>query len=157
MLDEQLKTADFMINSNPPRDNLRERAPRLQWIQTTGAGVDGLLPLDWLPANITLTNHSGAHSDKAEDYCTMALLMLQMRAPALLANQRDRKWVPLFTTPVAGQTAVVIGFGDLGSAAGRAARKLGLKVTALPPSRQPRGSSGATSRDAAPTTTTSRR
>jgi phosphoglycerate dehydrogenase-like enzyme len=131
ILDEALKTADFMINSNPPRENLRERAPNLQWLQTTGAGIDGLLPLDWLPADITLTNNSGAHGDKAEDYCAMALLMLQMRMPSIAGNQRDKKWDPIFTQPIAGKTAVVIGFGDLGSAAGRAAKKLGLKVIAV--------------------------
>ena len=109
MLDDALQTADFMINSNPPKERLRERAPRLQWIQTTGAGIDGLLPLDWLPADITLTNNSGAHGDKAEDYCAMALLMLQTRTPAIVANQRDRKWQPIFTAPIAGKTAVVIG------------------------------------------------
>ena len=61
----------------------------------------------------------------------MALLMLQSRTPAVLANQRDKKWEPIFTTPIAGKTAVVIGFGDLGSAAGRAAHKLGLRVIAV--------------------------
>lgn len=132
ILDEALQTADFMINSNPPRERLRERAPRLQWIQTTGAGVDGLMPLGWLPADITLTNNSGgAHGAKAEEYCAMAFLMLQSRTPAVLANQRDKIWEPIFTTPIAGKTAVVIGFGDLGSAAGRAAHKLGLKVIAV--------------------------
>jgi phosphoglycerate dehydrogenase-like enzyme len=131
ILDDALKTADFMINSNPPRERLRERAPRLQWIQTTGAGIDGLLPLDWLPADITLTNNSGAHGAKAEDYCAMALLMLQTRTPSMVGNQRDKKWEPIFTMPIAGKTAVVIGFGDLGSAAGRAAHKLRLKVIAV--------------------------
>ena len=131
ILDEALKTADAMINSNPPRERLRERAPRLRWIQTTGAGIDGLLPLDWLPADITLTNNSGAHGAKAEDYCAMALLMLQTRTPDLLAYQQARQWEPVFSEPIAGKTAVVIGFGDLGSAAGRAAHKLGLKVIAV--------------------------
>jgi phosphoglycerate dehydrogenase-like enzyme len=131
ILDEALQTADCMINSNPPRENLRERAPRLKWLQTTGAGIDGLLPLDWLPADITLTNNSGAHGDKAQDYCAMALLMLQFRAPEVLASHHARQWQPVFTMPIAGKTAVVIGFGDLGSAAGRAAHKLGLKVIAV--------------------------
>ena len=132
MLDEAIKTADFMINSSPPRERLRERAPRLQWIQTTGAGVDGLMPLDWLPADITLTNNSGgAHGDKAEGSCAMALLMLQARMPEIIANQSAKKWEPIFTTPIAGKTVVVVGFGDLGSAAGRAAHKLGLKVIAV--------------------------
>ncbi len=131
ILDEALQTADVMINSAPPRERLRERAPRLRWIQTTGAGIDGLMPLDWLPADITLTNNSGAHGDKAEDYCAMALLMLQSRTPEVLANQHARQWRPIFTVPIAGKTAVVVGFGDLGSAAGRAAHKLGLKVIAV--------------------------
>src|SRR5687767_11767116 len=61
ILDEALKTADCMINSSPPRESLSERAPRLKWIQTTGAGIDSLMPLDWLPPDVTLTNNSGAH------------------------------------------------------------------------------------------------
>ena len=75
-LEAALKTADFMINSNPPKERLRERAPNLKWIQTTGAGVDGLMPLDWLPQGVALTNNSGSHGAKAEDSCAMALLML---------------------------------------------------------------------------------
>jgi len=78
-----------------------------------------------------LTNNSGAHGDKAEDYCAMALLMLQMRMPSVMDNQRDGKWDPIFTTPIAGKTALIVGFGDLGQAAGRAARRLGLKVLAV--------------------------
>lgn len=131
ILDTALKSADFMINSNPPRERLRERAPRLKWIQTTGAGIDQLMPLDWLPANIALTNNSGAHGAKAEDYCTMALLMLQTRMAGVIANQSSAKWEEIFTPPISGKTAVVIGFGDLGQAAGRAAKKLGLTVLAV--------------------------
>ena len=131
ILDHALKTADFMINSSPPRERLRERAPRLKWIQTTGAGIEGLLPLDWLPGDIALTNNSGAHGPKAEDSCTMAIALLNARLPQLLASQQRRAWEAVYTTPVRGKTAVVIGFGDLGQAAGRAAKKLGAKVIAV--------------------------
>ncbi|MEK6592238.1 MAG: D-2-hydroxyacid dehydrogenase [Pseudomonadota bacterium] len=131
ILDEALKTADVMINSSPPKDRLQERAPRLKWIQTTGAGVDVLAPLSWLPQNIVLTNNSGAHGAKAEDSCTMALLMLNARLPQILGNQRNRVWQQIFSTPIAGKTALIVGFGDLGQAAGRAAKKLGLKIIAV--------------------------
>jgi phosphoglycerate dehydrogenase-like enzyme len=131
ILDEALKTADVMINSSPPKERLRERAPRLRWIQTTGAGIDGLLPLDWLPQDIMLTNNTGAHGAKAEDSCVMAISLLNARLPQLMAHQRNHAWKPIFTTPVAGKTAVVIGFGDLGQGAGRAAKKLGAKVIAV--------------------------
>jgi phosphoglycerate dehydrogenase-like enzyme len=131
IIGEALKSADVMINSNPPRENLRGRAPRLKWIQTTGAGIDNLLPLDWLPRDIALTNNRGAHGPKAQDSCAMAISLLNSRLPQLLASQRRHAWEPVYTTPVAGKTAVVIGFGDLGQAAGRAAKKLGARVIAI--------------------------
>jgi phosphoglycerate dehydrogenase-like enzyme len=137
IIDDALKTTDVMINSNPPRENLRSRAAKLKWIQTTGAGVDGLMPMEWLPDDVTLTNNSGAHGDKAEDSCTMGLLMLNARMPEVLTNQRERRWAPIFSTPIEGKTAVVIGFGDLGQAAGRAAKKLGVNVIAVTRSGKP--------------------
>jgi phosphoglycerate dehydrogenase-like enzyme len=137
IIDDALKTADVMINSNPPREHLRERAPRLKWIQTTGAGVDGLMPMSWLPEDVALTNNSGAHGEKAEDSCAMALLMLNARMPEVLTNQRERRWQPIFTTPIEGKTAVIIGFGDLGQGAGRAAKRLGVNVIAVTRSGKP--------------------
>lgn len=131
-LDAALETADFLItNCPPPKERLRERAPRLKWIQTTAAGVDALLPFDWLPADITLTNNRGAHGPKAFDTVAMALLMLHQRMPETFANQRAHAWQPLYTTPISGKTAVIVGFGDLGQGAGRAAKKLGLTVIAV--------------------------
>lgn len=131
ILGEALRTADYLISSCPPRDNLRNRAPRLQWIQTTGAGVDHLLPLDWLPPEIILTNNSGPHGPKCEDFCTMALLALSARLPRLMDQQREKYWNPVFTVPIAGKTCVIIGYGDLGQAAARAGKKLGLTVIAV--------------------------
>lgn len=131
IIDEALQTADFLIHWNPPRADLRERAPRLRWIQTTGAGIDALMPLDWLPRDIVLTNNTGAHGDKAEDSCLLAMLMLHQRMPEMIQSQHACRWEPVYTTPIAGKTAVVLGFGDLGRAAGRAAKKLGLAVIAV--------------------------
>jgi len=131
ILADALRTADFMMNSDPPRENLRAMAPRLCWIQTTGAGVDGLLPLDWLPRGITLTNNSGAHAAKAQDSGTMGLLMLNQRIPEVATAQRARQWVHAFSTPIAGKTALVLGFGDVGAAVGCGAKRLGLEVIAV--------------------------
>ena len=129
IIHEALKTADFMItNAVPPRERFRDIAPRLKWIQTTAAGIDALMPLDWLPKDVTLTNNTGAHGPKAEESCLMGLLMLQSRLPEILRNQQNHVWDCICTTPIAGKTVVVVGFGDLGQGAGRAAKKLGMQV-----------------------------
>jgi phosphoglycerate dehydrogenase-like enzyme len=121
-------------------------APRLRWLHTTGAGVDHMVPMDWLPAHITVTNSSGIHADKAEDYVSMALLMINSRMPEIIAAQQARVWEPLHTYAIAGKTAVVVGFGDVGAAAGRGAARLGLKVVAVTRS----GKAGAPADEAVP-------
>ncbi len=131
-LGEALKTAHFMVtNGVPPREGLRDRAPHLKWIQSTAAGIDWMMPLDWLPKDVTLTNNTGAHGAKAEESCLMGLLMLQSRMPEVLANQHKHVWDCICTEPIAGKTVVIVGFGDLGQGAGRAAKKLGLKIIAV--------------------------
>jgi phosphoglycerate dehydrogenase-like enzyme len=67
----------------------------------------------------------------------MAIALLNARLPRMIASQQRRAWEPIYTTPVRGKTVVVIGFGDLGRAAGRAARKLGARVIAVTRSGKP--------------------
>ena len=52
--DASIQHADALISYRFPRENLRQRAPRLKWIQVLGAGVDYMLPLDWVPAGLEL-------------------------------------------------------------------------------------------------------
>jgi phosphoglycerate dehydrogenase-like enzyme len=110
------------------RDRLHERAPRLRWLHHTSAGVDALLPLDWLPAGVVLTSNRGAHGGKAEQYMRMAYTALNIGLPRMIANQQARRWEQNFSSSLGGQTALVVGLGDLGEAAARAARQLGMTV-----------------------------
>ena len=127
-LDSALAQADIVIGVPAERARLRERAPRLRWLHHTSAGVDTLLPLDWLPRGVAFTNNHGAHGVKAEQYMRMAYTLLNVRLPRMIANQHARRWEQVFSPSLAGQTALVIGLGDLGEAAARAARQLGLHV-----------------------------
>ncbi|KPK18751.1 MAG: hypothetical protein AMJ67_08780 [Betaproteobacteria bacterium SG8_41] len=127
-LGDALKTADIVIGVPERREDMAQRAPRLRWMHTTSAGVDTILPLDWLPARAALTNNRGAHGVKAEQFMRMAYTLLHIRMPEIIAQQRDRRWRQLFTGSMAGKTALVVGLGDLGQAAVRAGKQLGLRV-----------------------------
>jgi phosphoglycerate dehydrogenase-like enzyme len=131
VLDRALATAEIVIGVPGRREHFAQRAPRLEWMHATSAGVDGFLPLDWLPSRVAFTNNRGAHGLKAEQYMRMAYTLLHTRMPEIIANQRAHKWDPLFSANISGKTALVIGLGDLGEAAARAARQVGLKVVGV--------------------------
>lgn len=127
-LEGALTDADALIGVPAQRENLALRAPKLRWVHSPSAGVDGVLPLNWLPRGVTFTNNSGAHGVKAEQYMTMAYHLINSRMAAISANQHRRRWESLFSPSIIGKTAVVVGLGDLGEAAARAAKKIDLKV-----------------------------
>jgi len=126
--DDALAKADFLIGIRSRLERLAERAPRLKWLHVTMAGVDRLLPLDWLPPGAVLTNNHGAHGVKAEQYMRMVYGLLNSRMAEILSNQRARRWQQVFSPSIAGKTALIVGLGDLGQAAARAAKQAGLKA-----------------------------
>ena len=130
-LESRLATAEIVIGVPAQREGLAERAPALRWLHATSAGVDGFLPLDWLPHRVSFTNNRGAHGNKAQEYMRMAYTMLHTRMPQIIANQHERRWEQVFSPVLAGRTALVIGLGDLGEAAARAGRQLGLRVVGV--------------------------
>ena len=125
---DALREAVAAIGVPARRDRLAQRAPKLRWLHCTSAGVDGFLPLDWLPAGVAFTNNRGAHGAKAEQYMRMAYTMLNCRMPEIIANQHARRWEQIYSPSVVGKSVLVVGLGDLGQAAARAAKQLGLKV-----------------------------
>lgn len=130
-LEDVLQTAEILVGVPARRDGLSTRAPALRWVHANTAGVDGYLPLDWLPHAAVFTNNRGAHGVKAEEYMRMAYTMLHTRMPQIIANQRAHRWEQVFSPALAGRTALVVGLGDLGEGASRAARQLGLRVIAV--------------------------
>ena len=120
--------AEVLVGWGFPRHEIREKAAKLRWIHIWGAGIEHLLPLDWLPRRIALTNNSGVHVPKVAEYVTMSLLMLNGRVPTFVSQQKEAKWNEIFSTRISGKTLAVIGVGQMGGAAARQAKKLGMHV-----------------------------
>jgi phosphoglycerate dehydrogenase-like enzyme len=123
-----LADIDALLAWKFPHRDLGRLAPRLRWIQLPGAGVDHLLPLDWLAPGVALTNASGAHRPKIGEWLLLGLLMLNNAIPALLRHQRDRSWQQIFSTGIAGKTVLILGVGQAGGAAAEQAKAFGLRV-----------------------------
>ncbi|MFF1832486.1 D-2-hydroxyacid dehydrogenase [Paenarthrobacter sp. NPDC058040] len=129
--DEILQDTEVLYGSlmgrELPRD-LLAKAPNLKWVNYIGAGIDHLLPLNWLPEGAVLTKSSGAHMPIAAEYGLMGLFMLNNFVPAYTSNQREHKWERYFATPLQGKTLGVVGVGHIGAAIAGLARQHGMKT-----------------------------
>lgn len=103
-------------------------ARNMKWLHVTAAGVEGLMPLNWLPKGAVVTNASGVHGPKAGEFAMMALLMLNDQMPLHIDDQKARRWNSAFSSPIAGKTVVIVGVGAIGAECARRAKQLDLKV-----------------------------
>ena len=78
--------------------------------------------------DLVLTNSSGAHVKKAGEYGLMSILMLQNHMTKIITNQKDKKFVSLFSNPIKGKTIVVVGTGSLGSSMAKLVAPLGANI-----------------------------
>lgn len=120
--------AEVLLTWDLPMQNLHKIAPKLNWIHCIGAGVEHMLPMDWIPDGVTLTNNKGVHAAKAGEFGLMSILMLHSHMPAVMTNQRLRIYDSLYASPIAGKTLVVLGTGSLGGAAAKKIQALGVHV-----------------------------
>ena len=114
-----MSSSDILIAWNFRTSNLKKISPNLKWIHCISAGIEHLLPLDWMFEGLVLTNNSGVHSKKAGEYGLMSVLMLHNHITKIVSNQKNKKFVSLFSTPIAGKTIVVVGTGNLGGSVAR--------------------------------------
>ncbi len=129
------ETDVLLLSGNIDLSRLRERAPRLRWIQSCSAGVEKLAPT--IPAGITLTNASGVHGPRGGEYGMTAVLMLNSQVPSFVTNQQAARWEQIHTTPLKGKTLVLLGVGAIGGEVARLAKRFGMRVLGVTRSGKP--------------------
>ena len=123
-----MSNSDVLLTWNFSTKNLKKIAPNLKWIHLISAGVEHLFPLDWLFDGLVLTNSSGVHAKNAGEYGLMSILMLQRHMTKIITNQKDKKFVSLFSNPIKGKTVVLVGTGSLGSSMAKLMAPLGVNI-----------------------------
>src|SRR5205823_12656630 len=95
-----------------------DRADRLRWLQTMGAGVNGLLTPERIASDVTITNASGIPAEPITEHVFGLLLMHTRRLASAWDQQRERVWDsrPLSerVAMLAGKTLGVLGVGAIG-------------------------------------------
>ena len=123
-----MSNSSILLAWNFSTTNLKKIAPNLKWIHLISAGVEHLFPLDWMFEGLVLTNSSGVHAKKTGEYGLMSILMLQNHMTKLITNQKNKKFVSLFSNPIAGKKVVLVGTGSLGTSMAKLVAPLGVNI-----------------------------
>jgi phosphoglycerate dehydrogenase-like enzyme len=104
---------------------IAEIAPKLQWVQAIGAGIDHLADAD-LPDAVTITNAAGVAAAPIAEFAISRLLSVWKRLPEIDADQARHEWKAKFGRTVEGLTLGIIGLGAIGTAVAQRARGFGM-------------------------------
>ena len=131
-----VKIADVMFDYESltlPHWSEQGIVPRLRWLQTTSAGVGGVVAAAGLDkTDIIVTTASGIHAEPLAEYVFMALLMW-VKDYRRMATQKDaRRWQKFSADELSGKTLTIVGPGRIGRRVAEIAHTFGMHVIAVP-------------------------
>src|SRR5271163_3578067 len=135
--------ATVMMSWSAPRELNRSvflMAPKLAWVHSRNAGLDGFLFPELVESPVTLTNGSGVFSPPLGEFALAAMLYFAKDFRRMVRNQVAAKWEPFDVLRLAGQTVGIVGYGDIGKEVAWRAKAMGMRVFALKRHLPPPGS-----------------
>jgi phosphoglycerate dehydrogenase-like enzyme len=131
---EAAPEATVMMNWSAPRELNRSvfrMAPKLEWVHSRNAGLDSFLFPELVESAVTLTNGTGVFSASLGEFALAAMLYFAKDFPRMRRNQLAGKWEPFDVLWLAGQTAGIVGYGDIGKEVAWRAKAMGVRILAL--------------------------
>ncbi|HKK27547.1 MAG TPA: D-2-hydroxyacid dehydrogenase [Gemmatimonadota bacterium] len=134
---QEIRDAEVYAGFGLPRPAFLE-ARELRWVHSGAAGVGGALYGEMRDSDVLLTNSAGLHSEPLGDHALAMILHFARGLDVAEAGRARREWrhtamagagSPL--VEVEGRSVGVIGYGGIGSAVGRRAAALGMRVLAV--------------------------
>ena len=96
------------------------------WLANGGVGTDHLG--HWDRDRITVTNAAGVAAGMMAEYILGCFLNFTLDLPGLRADQKAHRWRSRYVRPLAGQTLLIIGLGQTGTALAARAKAFGMTV-----------------------------
>jgi phosphoglycerate dehydrogenase-like enzyme len=106
-------------------------APRVRWIHSRAAGLDGVLFPALVQSPVPLTNSRGVFSESLGEFVVGAAVFFAKDFRRMLRSQEAGVWDQFDVQPIEGATLGIVGYGDIGHAIARRAHAFGMKVLAL--------------------------
>jgi phosphoglycerate dehydrogenase-like enzyme len=129
--------ADVLVISGLWQNLLVDRARRLRFIQSIGAGTDQFPREELAQRGIRLASARGVNSRAVAEHAMSLMLALSRRLPEARDNQRQRIWRGMIgdlsqrEDELGGKTLLVVGLGDIGGRVARLAKAFDMHVVGL--------------------------
>lgn len=130
-----LPDAEFLLALKPPRGHWA-KAGKLRLLQSFGAGIDHLMPLDGLRRETVVCNAAGLAAGTMGEFALTLTLMLIKRMDWANTGHRASTWRQFMPGTAAGSTIGILGLGRIGESFAQKAGALGMRVIGT--QRQPR-------------------
>jgi phosphoglycerate dehydrogenase-like enzyme len=135
-LNDKLGDAHVLVISGFWRNELLDRAPKLKFIQSIGAGYDQF-PLDALrERGIRLANAKGVNRNAVSEHAMAMILSLARHLHTGRDNQHAHQWRGMISDlsrredELGGKTLLIAGLGGIGSRLASLAKAFGMHVVA---------------------------
>ena len=136
-LAERLPDSDVLVVSGLWDNRLLERAGRLRYIQSIGAGTDQFPQQELARRGIRLASARGVNARAVAEHAMALILALSRRLPEARDNQAKRVWRGMIgdlaqrEDELGGKTLLVVGLGDIGGRLARLAKAFDMRVVGL--------------------------
>jgi phosphoglycerate dehydrogenase-like enzyme len=136
-LEQRIGDADVLVISGLWRDSLLDRAKRLRFIQSIGAGTDQFPRDELQQRSIRLASARGVNARAVAEHAMALILALSRRLPEARDNQAKRVWRGMIgdlsrrEDELGGKTLLIVGLGDIGGRLARLAKAFDMRVVGL--------------------------
>ena len=136
-LDDRIAEADVLVISGLWRNDLIERAKKLRYVQSIGAGTDQYSRELLSGRGIRLASARGVNARAVSEHAIALMLALTRRLPEARDNQVKRVWRDMIGDPairedeLGGKTMIVVGTGAIGGRLTRLAKAFDMRVIGL--------------------------
>jgi phosphoglycerate dehydrogenase-like enzyme len=136
-LQNRIGEADVLVISGLWQNGLLDRAQKLRFIQSIGAGTDQFPQGELARRGIRLASARGVNARAVAEHAMALVLALSRRLPEARDNQRARVWRGMIgdlsqrEDELGGKTLLVVGLGDIGGRLARLAKAFDMRVVGL--------------------------
>lgn len=129
---EHAPSIDMLIGfGSTLSDELFAAAERLSFVQSLGAGLDGIIDRPTLRPETLIANVTGIHGPPVSEAVFAGLLALCRNIPRTLRAQATASWDRFPSRLLNGMTIGICGTGVIGTAIADRARAFGMRAVAL--------------------------